>query len=86
MLGKMDGEMMIFADSFALPVEGAETRVNTQAAACESMAKCIETTEQVGRLGNAIGWFHGPPLTMVAGFLGSMSVLPCSISISRSHS
>lgn len=62
MLGKMDGEMMIFVDCFALPVEGAETWVNAQAAACEYMAKYVETTKQVGCLGKAIGWFHGPLL------------------------
>ncbi|MCJ8745863.1 hypothetical protein PDJAM_G00135270 [Pangasius djambal] len=41
MLGKVDGETMMIMDSFALPVEGTETRV--------------------GRLENAIGWYHSHP-------------------------
>lgn len=48
MLGKVDGETMIIMDSFALPVEGTETRVNAQAAAYEYMAAYIENAKQVG--------------------------------------
>ena len=47
MLGKVDGETMIVMDSFALPVEGTETRVNAQAAAYEYMAAYIENAKQV---------------------------------------
>lgn len=47
MLGKVDGESMIIMDSFALPVEGTETRVNAQAAAYEYMAAYIENAKQV---------------------------------------
>lgn len=47
MLGKVDGETMIIMDSFALPVEGTETRVNAQAAAYEYMAAYIENAKQV---------------------------------------
>ncbi|CAI5673294.1 unnamed protein product [Oreochromis niloticus] len=61
MLGKVDGETMIIMDSFALPVEGTETRVNAQAAAYEYMAAYIENAKQVGRLENAIGWYHSHP-------------------------
>ncbi|XP_032981882.1 uncharacterized protein LOC117033721 [Rhinolophus ferrumequinum] len=61
MLGKVDGETMIIMDSFALPVEGTETRVNAQAAAYEYMAAYIENGKQVGRLENAIGWYHSYP-------------------------
>lgn len=50
MLGKVDGETMIIMDSFALPVEGTETRVNAQAAAYEYMAAYIENAKQVGHL------------------------------------
>ncbi|XP_041422401.1 COP9 signalosome complex subunit 5-like isoform X2 [Xenopus laevis] len=46
MLGKVDGETMIIMDSFALPVEGTETRVNAQAAAYEYMAAYIENAKQ----------------------------------------
>lgn len=49
MLGKVDGETMIIMDSFALPVEGTETRVNAQAAAYEYMAAYIENAKQVRR-------------------------------------
>lgn len=38
---------MIIMDSFALPVEGTETRVNAQAAAYEYMAAYIENAKQV---------------------------------------
>ncbi|OCT76885.1 hypothetical protein XELAEV_18032088mg [Xenopus laevis] len=58
MLGKVDGETMIIMDSFALPVEGTETRVNAQAAAYEYMAAYIENAKQVGRLENAMGCYH----------------------------
>uniref|UniRef100_A0A8C9X678 COP9 signalosome complex subunit 5 n=1 Tax=Sander lucioperca TaxID=283035 RepID=A0A8C9X678_SANLU len=61
MLGKVDGETMMIMDSFALPVEGTETRVNAQAAAYEYMAAYIENAKQVGRLENAIGWYHSHP-------------------------
>eukprot|EP00057_Strongylocentrotus_purpuratus_P008446 XP_011662920.1 PREDICTED: COP9 signalosome complex subunit 5 [Strongylocentrotus purpuratus] len=61
LLGKVDGETMIVMDCFALPVEGTETRVNAQAAAYEYMAAYIENAKQVGRLENAIGWYHSHP-------------------------
>ena len=38
---------MIVMDSFALPVEGTETRVNAQAEAYEYMAAYIENSKQV---------------------------------------
>ncbi|XP_046860486.1 COP9 signalosome complex subunit 5-like [Xenia sp. Carnegie-2017] len=61
MLGKVDGSTMIVMDSFALPVEGTETRVNAQAQAYEYMAAYIESAKTVGRLENAIGWYHSHP-------------------------
>lgn len=61
LLGKVDGNTMIVMDSFALPVEGTETRVNAQAQAYEYMAAYIESAKQVGRLENAIGWYHSHP-------------------------
>ncbi|PFX25577.1 COP9 signalosome complex subunit 5 [Stylophora pistillata] len=61
MLGKVDGNTMIVMDAFALPVEGTETRVNAQAAAYEYMAEYIESSKLVGRLENAIGWYHSHP-------------------------
>ena len=47
MLGKIDGNCMIVMDSFALPVEGTETRVNAQAAAYEYMTTYIEGAKKV---------------------------------------
>lgn len=41
---------MIVMDSFALPVEGTETRVNAQAQAYEYMTAYIEAAKQVTRL------------------------------------
>ncbi|XP_074635202.1 COP9 signalosome complex subunit 5-like [Acropora palmata] len=61
MLGKVDGDTMIVMDAFALPVEGTETRVNAQAAAYEYMAAYTESAKMVGRLENAIGWYHSHP-------------------------
>ncbi|CAH1773412.1 unnamed protein product [Owenia fusiformis] len=61
LLGKVDGNQMIVMDSFALPVEGTETRVNAQAQAYEYMAAYTESAKQVGRLENAIGWYHSHP-------------------------
>ncbi|XP_046393831.1 COP9 signalosome complex subunit 5 [Ischnura elegans] len=61
LLGKVDASAMIVMDSFALPVEGTETRVNAQAQAYEYMTAYIEAAKQVGRLENAIGWYHSHP-------------------------
>ena len=54
---------MVVMDSFALPVEGTETRVNAQAQGYEYMTAYIEAAKQVGRLENAIGWYHSHPGT-----------------------
>lgn len=61
LLGKVDANTMLVMDSFALPVEGTETRVNAQAQAYEYMTAYIEAAKQVGRLENAIGWYHSHP-------------------------
>lgn len=61
LLGKVDANTMIVMDSFALPVEGTETRVNAQAQAYEYMAAYTESAKQVGRLENVIGWYHSHP-------------------------
>ena len=47
MLGKVDGNTMIVMDSFALPVEGTETRVNAQSAAYEYMTAYMEAGKTV---------------------------------------
>lgn len=61
LLGKVDGSNMIVMDVFALPVEGTETRVNAQSQAYEYMTQYIESAKEVGRLENAIGWYHSHP-------------------------
>lgn len=61
LLGKVDGQTMIVMDSFALPVEGTETRVNAQVQAYEYMVTYTAMAKQVGRLENVIGWYHSHP-------------------------
>ena len=61
LLGKVDGQSMIVMDSFALPVEGTETRVNAQVQAYEYMVTYTAMAKQVGRLENVIGWYHSHP-------------------------
>jgi len=48
-------------DSFALPVQGTETRVNAASEAYEYMVEYLENSKKVGRLENAIGWYHSHP-------------------------
>lgn len=50
LIGKVDANTMIVMDSFALPVEGTETRVNAQAQAYEYMTAYIEAAKQVGNI------------------------------------
>ncbi len=52
---------MVVMDAFALPVEGTETRVNAQAQGYEYMTEYIEAAKKVGRLENAVGWYHSHP-------------------------
>ena len=52
MLGKIDGPVMIVMDTFALPVEGTETRVNAQAAAYEYMTTYIDSAKRVSEDNN----------------------------------
>lgn len=61
LLGKVDASTMIVMDSFALPVEGTETRVNAQEQAYEYMAAYTEDAKLVGRKENVIGWYHSHP-------------------------
>jgi len=61
MMGKIEGDTMIVTDSFALPVEGSETRVNAQAEGYEYMVEYLTLIRQVGRQENALGWYHSHP-------------------------
>nr|ASF90281.1 hypothetical protein SPAR01397 [Bartheletia paradoxa] len=51
----------LILDSFALPVTGTETRVNAGNEANEYMVQFLESAKSVGRLENAIGWYHSHP-------------------------
>ena len=61
LLGKVDISTMIVMDSFALPVEGTETRVNAHAQAYEYMAAYVELAKQIDRKEHVIGWYHSHP-------------------------
>ncbi|KAF5318462.1 hypothetical protein D9619_010668 [Psilocybe cf. subviscida] len=61
MQGKVVGDSLVVMDSFALPVQGTETRVNAANEANEYMVEYINQSEKAGRLENAIGWYHSHP-------------------------
>eukprot|EP00697_Spironema_sp_BW2_P008727 gnl/Spiro4/23407_TR11578_c0_g1_i1.p1 gnl/Spiro4/23407_TR11578_c0_g1~~gnl/Spiro4/23407_TR11578_c0_g1_i1.p1 ORF type:complete len:359 (+),score=71.77 gnl/Spiro4/23407_TR11578_c0_g1_i1:46-1077(+) len=61
MQGKLDGDTMVVMDSFALPVEGTETRVSAQMDAYEYMFQYLGWQKQVGRSEQTIGWYHSHP-------------------------
>ncbi|KAG5351327.1 hypothetical protein C0989_006963 [Termitomyces sp. Mn162] len=61
MQGKVVGNTIVVMDSFALPVQGTETRVSAANEANEYMVEYIQGSEKAGRLENAIGWYHSHP-------------------------
>ncbi|KAH0445958.1 hypothetical protein IEQ34_025209 [Dendrobium chrysotoxum] len=63
MTGKVDVQTrtIYIMDAFALPVQGTETRVNAGDEAYEFMVEWQESSKRVGRLENAIGWYHSHP-------------------------
>ncbi|KAJ7719421.1 JAB1/Mov34/MPN/PAD-1 ubiquitin protease-domain-containing protein [Mycena metata] len=61
MQGKVVGTSLVIMDSFALPVQGTETRVNAANEANEYMVEYIDKSEKAGRLEHAIGWYHSHP-------------------------
>ena len=61
MQGKVRDGVFIVLDSFPLPVEGTETRVNAGAAAEEFMIKYTETSENMLSDDYVIGWYHSHP-------------------------
>ena len=61
MQGKVVGDTVVIIDSFALPVEGTETRVNAQAEAYEYMVQYNILSKSVGRQENVVGWYHSHP-------------------------
>ncbi|KAI8443992.1 JAB1/Mov34/MPN/PAD-1 ubiquitin protease-domain-containing protein [Phakopsora pachyrhizi] len=61
MQGKIDGDAFVVLDSFALPVEGTETRVNAASEANEYMVEYMERSKALGRQENVVGWYHSHP-------------------------
>ncbi|KAJ9473937.1 COP9 signalosome complex subunit 5 [Pseudozyma hubeiensis] len=63
MPGKIDvaNRTLYVMDSFALPVEGTETRVNAQNEAYEYMVQYLDGSREVGRMENVVGWYHSHP-------------------------
>ncbi|SPC62766.1 probable COP9 signalosome subunit 5 CSN5 [Ustilago sp. UG-2017b] len=63
MQGKIDpvNRTLYVMDSFALPVEGTETRVNAQNEAYEYMVQYLDHSKEVGRMENVVGWYHSHP-------------------------
>lgn len=61
LLGKVEINTMIVMDTFALPVEGTETRVNAHAQAYEYMTAYADLAKMVDRKENVIGWYHSHP-------------------------
>ena len=47
MQGKVIGNAFVIVDSFALPVQGTETRVNAAEAANEFMVEYVSSSEKV---------------------------------------
>jgi len=61
MQGKVVGTSLVILDSFALPVQGTETRVNAGAEATEYMVSFYQGSQDAGRPENLIGWYHSHP-------------------------
>jgi COP9 signalosome complex subunit 5 len=61
MQGKIKGDTFWVMDSFALPVEACETRVNASADGNEYMVMHAEACEEVNRPENVVGWYHSHP-------------------------
>mmetsp|Transcript_25326 Transcript_25326/g.70833 ORF Transcript_25326/g.70833 Transcript_25326/m.70833 type:complete len:351 (+) Transcript_25326:120-1172(+) len=59
--GKVLDDTFVIMDTFALPVEGTETRVNAAAEANEYMVQFMDTQKMVGRKENICGWYHSHP-------------------------
>lgn len=61
MQGRVAGDTFVIMDSFALPVEATEVRVNAGAEAYEYMAQFLSLGEPVSRPDNLVGWYHSHP-------------------------
>ena len=56
MQGKVVGNALVIVDSFALPVQGTETRVNAQDEANEYMVSYISDSPNVRNIHDGVGW------------------------------
>ncbi len=61
MTGKVIGNSIIVLDSYPLPVEGTETRVNALGEGYEFMVQYLESSKLVNRKENIVGWYHSHP-------------------------
>ena len=61
MQGKVRGDTFWVMDTFALPVEASETRVNAAADGNEYMCNHKDDSELVNRPENVCGWYHSHP-------------------------
>jgi len=61
MRGKVVEKSLVILDSFALPVQGTETRVNAGDQATEYMVQFLEGSKQAGMMENVVGWYHSHP-------------------------
>ena len=61
MQGRVEKDTFVVMDSFALPVEATEVRVNAGAEAYEYMAQFLSLGEAVSRPDNLVGWYHSHP-------------------------
>lgn len=59
--GKIEGDTMVVMDSFALPVEGTETRVNAAAEGAAYMVQYLEACERTHKEEPGLGWYHSHP-------------------------
>jgi COP9 signalosome complex subunit 5 len=61
MQGKVVGNSLVIMDSFPLPVQGTETRVNAADSANEFMVQYVTSSDRAKRFENSIGWYHSHP-------------------------
>lgn len=61
MQGQITGDSFVVTDTFSLPVEGTETRVNAADEANEYLVSYLELCRQNKNLDNPIGWYHSHP-------------------------
>eukprot|EP00918_Siedleckia_nematoides_P095558 GHVU01209770.1.p1 GENE.GHVU01209770.1~~GHVU01209770.1.p1 ORF type:complete len:338 (-),score=76.19 GHVU01209770.1:317-1330(-) len=61
MQGKLQGRSFVIMDSFALPVEGTETRVEAREEADQYAIQYTEMCPNVYRNEGAVGWYHSHP-------------------------